>query len=79
MRSTVTTEAIAAATMVPVEDRAVRSAHQAEPRHETPESAASAAWRTKAAPQSTSETIPAATATMRANGVTAGASRAASP
>ena len=68
---------MAAATMVPVEDRAVRSAHQAEPRQATPESTASAAWRTSAAPQSSSETTPAMTAMMRANGVTAGASRAA--
>ena len=77
MRMTVRAAVTAAATMVAVEDRPVRSAHQAEPRQVTPESTASAAWRTSAAPASSRDAMPATTATMRASGVTGGASPAA--
>ena len=77
MRTTVSAAAIAAATMVAVDDRLVRSAHHVEPRQVTPESVASAAWRTSAAPASSRDAMPATTATMRASGVTGGASPAA--
>ena len=77
MSSTATTLTTAAATMVPVEDFAVSSDHHVEPLQSTTVPVASAAWRTSAAPHSTSETMPATMATMRAAGVTAGTSRVA--
>ena len=77
MSRTVTAVTTAAATMVAVDERAVRSAHQAAMGHETPASAAMAAWRTSAAPASSRVTMPATTATKRASGVTAGTSPAA--
>ncbi len=73
------TPAIAAATMVAVDERAVRSAHQTEPRQVTPGSVASAASRTSAAPASSRDAMPATTATMRAKRVTGGASPVARP
>ena len=77
MSSTATTLTTAAATIVSVEELAVRSDHQVEPFQVRSVLVASAAWRTSAAPHRSSETTPATMAMTRATGVTAGTSRAA--